>query len=120
MPSFERDWNKHDDLHDFERRELTFLGQTRLVYVMGTGPAVIVMSEMPDICLAWDSVAQRPDEVAQSSIPISSNAFREREFLLTKRTAWRSFQRVHVDEARREHATNTSRTVRVDSFVSAV
>jgi dienelactone hydrolase len=38
-----------DPLDDFERRELTFLGQTRLVYVAGRGPAVIVMSEMPGI-----------------------------------------------------------------------
>jgi dienelactone hydrolase len=43
------DWNVHDPLTDFERRELTFLGQTRHVYVAGTGPAVIVMSEMPGI-----------------------------------------------------------------------
>ena len=41
--------NTFDPLDDFERRELTFLGQTRLVYAAGTGPAVIVMSEMPGI-----------------------------------------------------------------------
>jgi len=45
----ERDASKHDDLADFERRDLTFLGNTRLVYVAGSGPAVIVMSEMPGI-----------------------------------------------------------------------
>lgn len=38
-----------EPLDDFERREITLLGKTRLVYVMGEGPAVIVMSEMPGI-----------------------------------------------------------------------
>lgn len=41
--------NQFDALDDFEHRELTFLGQTRVVHVAGTGPAVIVMSEMPGI-----------------------------------------------------------------------
>ena len=45
LPSF-TEW---DALADFERRDLTFLGQTQLVYVAGTGPAVIVMTEMPGI-----------------------------------------------------------------------
>ncbi len=49
MPDVPRNPNAPDALADFERRELTFLGQTRLVYVAGTGPAVIVMSEMPGI-----------------------------------------------------------------------
>lgn len=38
-----------DPLADFERRAVTLDGQTRSVYVSGTGPAVIVMSEMPGI-----------------------------------------------------------------------
>jgi dienelactone hydrolase len=38
-----------DPLTDFERRDLTFLDETRRVYVMGSGPAVIVMTEMPGI-----------------------------------------------------------------------
>jgi dienelactone hydrolase len=42
-------WNKPDALADFERRDLTLLGTTKRVYVAGTGPAVIVMSEMPGI-----------------------------------------------------------------------
>jgi len=45
----ERDPNRHDDLSDFERRDVTLLGRTRRVYVAGSGPAVIVMSEMPGI-----------------------------------------------------------------------
>lgn len=36
-------------LEDFDKRQLTFQGKTRDVYVSGTGPAVIVMSEMPGI-----------------------------------------------------------------------
>lgn len=42
LPSF-------DDLAEFELRELTFLGQSKRVYVAGTGAAVIVMAEMPGI-----------------------------------------------------------------------
>jgi len=49
MPTAERDPNLPDPLDDFERRELSFLGQSRRVYVTGSGPAVIVMSEMPGI-----------------------------------------------------------------------
>ena len=45
LPSF-TEW---DDLADFERRSVTLLGQTKLVFVAGSGPAVIVMSEMPGI-----------------------------------------------------------------------
>lgn len=45
----QEDLFRPDALADFERRELTFLDQTRHVYVAGSGPAVIVMSEMPGI-----------------------------------------------------------------------
>jgi dienelactone hydrolase len=38
-----------DAMTDFERREVTLLGQTKTVFVSGTGPAVIVMAEMPGI-----------------------------------------------------------------------
>jgi dienelactone hydrolase len=38
-----------DAMEDFERREVTLLGETKRVYVSGTGPAVIVMAEMPGI-----------------------------------------------------------------------
>lgn len=36
-------------LEDFNKHELTLIGQTKTVYVAGQGPAVIVMSEMPGI-----------------------------------------------------------------------
>ena len=49
MPAAERDPNQHDDLSDFDRRDLELLGQRRHVFVTGSGPAVIVMSEMPGI-----------------------------------------------------------------------
>src|SRR5258706_11364344 len=40
----------HDDpLEDFTRRDVTFDGIGKAVYVAGAGPAVIVMSEMPGI-----------------------------------------------------------------------
>ncbi|MDA0271832.1 MAG: dienelactone hydrolase family protein [Proteobacteria bacterium] len=38
-----------DPLTDFRKESLTFLGKTKDVYVMGEGPAVIVMSEIPGI-----------------------------------------------------------------------
>jgi dienelactone hydrolase len=41
---------KHDDrLEDFARREITLDGVSKRVYVAGSGPAVIVMTEMPGI-----------------------------------------------------------------------
>jgi dienelactone hydrolase len=49
MATPERDLTQNDPLEDFDRRELTFRGVTKLVYVAGKGPAVIVMSEMPGI-----------------------------------------------------------------------
>jgi len=51
MPTPAPNPNTFDALDDFEHRELTFLGQTKVVHVAGTGtgPAVIVMSEMPGI-----------------------------------------------------------------------
>ncbi|HEV7733943.1 MAG TPA: dienelactone hydrolase family protein [Candidatus Binatia bacterium] len=38
-----------DPLDDFERRQVTLLGIEKLVFVAGSGPAVIVMTEMPGI-----------------------------------------------------------------------
>jgi dienelactone hydrolase len=38
-----------DDLADFAAREVTLEGHTKRVYVAGSGPAVIVMAEMPGI-----------------------------------------------------------------------
>ena len=49
MPAPERPLDLHDALEDFDARELSFLGQTKQVFVSGTGPAVIVMAEMPGI-----------------------------------------------------------------------
>jgi dienelactone hydrolase len=44
-----RDVNEDDPLEDFERRDIALDGVARTVYVAGTGPAVIVMAEMPGI-----------------------------------------------------------------------
>ena len=38
-----------DSLADFDRRNVTLLGETKLVFVAGRGPAVIVMPELPGI-----------------------------------------------------------------------
>jgi dienelactone hydrolase len=38
-----------DEMADFERRDVTLLGETKRVFVSGEGPAVIVMAEMPGI-----------------------------------------------------------------------
>ena len=43
------DLPKTDTLADFEVRSITLLGKTKRVYVIGSGPAVIVMTEMPGI-----------------------------------------------------------------------
>jgi len=40
---------QRDDLADFDRRSFTHDGATRDVYELGTGPAVIVIAEMPGI-----------------------------------------------------------------------
>jgi dienelactone hydrolase len=44
-----RSMNEDDPLEDFARHEITLDGVTKRVYVAGSGPAVIVMSEMPGI-----------------------------------------------------------------------
>lgn len=44
-----RSMQEDDPLEDFTRREITFDGAAKRVYVAGTGPAVIVMTEMPGI-----------------------------------------------------------------------
>ncbi len=38
-----------DALADFERSDFTHAGETRAVYRTGSGPAVIVISEIPGI-----------------------------------------------------------------------
>jgi dienelactone hydrolase len=55
----EPDLMVRDDLADFERRELTLDGETKLVFVAGRGPAVIVMSEMPGIYAGVARFARR-------------------------------------------------------------
>ena len=44
-----RNMNEDDPLEDFDPREITLDGVTKVVYVAGAGPAVIVMTEMPGI-----------------------------------------------------------------------
>lgn len=45
----ELDLTQPHSLDDFERRQITLQGKTKLVFVAGSGPAVIVMAEMPGI-----------------------------------------------------------------------
>jgi dienelactone hydrolase len=40
---------KRDALADFEKRQIKLLGKVKTVYVAGSGPAVIVMTEIPGI-----------------------------------------------------------------------
>jgi dienelactone hydrolase len=44
-----RGMKEDDPLEDFSRHEITLDGVTKRVYVAGSGPAVIAMSEMPGI-----------------------------------------------------------------------
>src|SRR3974390_3544463 len=48
-PMADQDLSKRDPLEDFERREVALQGTSKLIFVAGTGPAVIVMTEMPGI-----------------------------------------------------------------------
>lgn len=45
----DRRMDKDDALEDFDRRSITLEGAAKTTYVAGTGPAVIVMTEMPGI-----------------------------------------------------------------------
>ena len=45
----ERNMNEDDPLDDFAHREIELDGVTKTVHVAGSGPAVIVMTEMPGI-----------------------------------------------------------------------
>ncbi len=47
MPN--RNLNEDDPLDDFGHRRITLDGVTKLVHVVGTGPAVVVLTEMPGI-----------------------------------------------------------------------
>src|SRR5687767_13235662 len=44
-----RSMKQDDPLEDFTRRDITLDSVSKIVYVAGTGPAVIVMTEMPGI-----------------------------------------------------------------------
>jgi len=44
-----RNMNEDDPLEDFEPRQITLDGVTKVVHAAGAGPAVIVMTEMPGI-----------------------------------------------------------------------
>src|SRR5499433_3779973 len=44
-----RSLSNDDPLDDFARREITLDGVTKIVHVAGSGPAVVVMAEMPGI-----------------------------------------------------------------------
>ncbi|HEY9854862.1 MAG TPA: dienelactone hydrolase family protein, partial [Stenomitos sp.] len=44
-----RDMTRDDALEDFDARAITLDDVTKRVYVAGSGPAVIVMTEMPGI-----------------------------------------------------------------------
>ena len=45
----DRPLNQDDPLDDFTPREITLQGKTKRVWITGSGPAVIVMTEMPGI-----------------------------------------------------------------------
>ena len=62
MPEAERDDEQPDPLEDFDGRDLTLLGQTKRVWVSGTGPAVIVMAEIPGIYPLVSRFARRVRE----------------------------------------------------------
>ena len=48
-----RSLSEDDPLEDFDSRSITLDGVTKVVYVAGAGPAVIVMTEMRRWMSAW-------------------------------------------------------------------
>lgn len=59
--------NEDDPLDDFDPRAITLDGVTKVVHVAGTGPAVIVMTEMPGIgCDRWRGLLTRSAAVRAS------------------------------------------------------
>src|ERR1700761_3759334 len=48
-PMPKRSMKQDDPLEDFNRRSIALDGVTKAVHVAGTGPAVVVMAEMPGI-----------------------------------------------------------------------
>lgn len=57
-----------DDLSDFERVERTYEGKTRAVYRQGTGPAVIVIAEMPGISPQVATFARRVSAIGCTAV----------------------------------------------------
>ena len=57
-----------DDLHDFETTSFTHEGKTRTVFRKGTGPAVIVMAEMPGITPGVAGFARRVVDIGCTAI----------------------------------------------------
>ncbi|MDQ3107925.1 MAG: dienelactone hydrolase family protein [Actinomycetota bacterium] len=58
----------NDDLHDFERTSFTSGGKTRAVYRRGSGPAVIVIAEMPGISPHVADFARRLPEIGCTAV----------------------------------------------------
>lgn len=58
----------NDDLSDFERAERTYDGKTRAVYRQGTGPAVIVIAEIPGITPDVAGFARRVSAIGCTAV----------------------------------------------------
>jgi len=58
----------NDDLHDFERDTFTFEGKTRDRYRKGSGPAVIVIAEIPGITPAVAGFARRVADIGCTAV----------------------------------------------------
>jgi len=57
-----------DDLHDFERTTFTHAGKTRAIFRHGTGPAVIVMAEIPGITPKVAAFARRVSGIGCTAV----------------------------------------------------
>lgn len=62
MPDLVMRTDEHDPLDDFERRSFTLESKTRDVYMSGSGPAVIVVHEVPGITPQVADFARRVAE----------------------------------------------------------
>lgn len=57
-----------DDLADFDRTEFTHDGKTRTVFRKGSGPAVIVIAEMPGITPRVAAFARQVAELGCTAV----------------------------------------------------
>lgn len=99
-----RDMHEDDPLDDFSSREITLEGVTRKVYLTGSGPAVIVMHEIPGIS---PQVARFARWVREAGFTVYMPSFFGRDGAVPQAAAGaEAFQRLCVSAEFRAMAAN--------------